>query len=78
MWRRLKTEKGNIFFAVEKKTEKDIWKRKTYFRGGKEKQRSKRRKTFGEGTYIFTEEKEKEKNWKWKYTFCQAEYFAFL
>ena len=49
------------FWLWRRKTEKDIWKRKTYSRGGKEKQRSKRRKTFGEGTYIFAEEKEKEK-----------------
>ena len=66
------------FWLWRRKTEKDIWKRKTYSRGGKEKQRSKRRKTFGEGTYIFAEEKEKGKKWKWKCIFCQAECFAYL
>ena len=40
-WRRLKTEKENIFFAVE---EENIWKRKIFFCGGETKWRRKRRK----------------------------------
>ena len=63
-------EKENIFFAVEKKNREGCverensfsWRKRkqNYFPGGKEN-RSKGRKTFGEGKYIFAEEKEKEK-----------------
>ena len=54
-----KEKKGKfleIYFLLwRRKTEKDIWKRKTYSRGGKEKERSKRirRKTFGRRNIYF-------------------------
>ena len=41
----------------EKEKEETIWRRKISFCGGEENRRRKRRKIFGEGKYLFAEEK---------------------